>query len=158
MTADREGRCGVSTHSIFRPEGTHATSRMKIVSSAALLLAAALLSACDAGEPAAALPGELVVSLATPNTADGALLIAISGPDAVSAVQPAAAGAVVRARTQGTTTNVAVFGALADGPLLRISVPDVRQAKRYTATVREAADPENAVRPSLAGYALTVSP
>jgi hypothetical protein len=131
---------------------------MKIVPPAAMLLAAALLSACDAGEPAAALPGELVVTLATPHPADGALLIAISGPDAVSSVQPAAAGAVVRARTQGTTTNVAVFGALADGPLLRISVPDVRQAKRYTATVREAADPENAVRPSLAGYALTVSP
>lgn len=130
---------------------------MKKVFSAALLLAAALLSACDAGEPAAPLPGELTVALATPNPVDGALLIAVSGPDAVVSAQPAAPGAVVRMRSQGTTTHLAVFGTLADGPLLRISVPDVRQAARYTATVREAADPANAVRPSLAGYALTVS-
>jgi len=34
----------------------------------------------------------------------------------------------------------------------------VREAARYAATVREAADSTNALRPSLAGYALTVSP
>jgi hypothetical protein len=132
---------------------------MKTLPRAALLLAAALLPACgggDASEPAQPVPGDLTVSLATPN-ADGALLIAITGPDAVGAVQPAAAGAVVRARTQGTTTTVAVFGALAAGPLLRLSVPDVRQAAHYTATLREAADAQNAPRASLAGYSLAVT-
>ena len=130
---------------------------MKMRSRAVLLMAAALLSACDAGEPATPLPGELTVSLATPNPADGAVLVSVTGPDAASSVQAAAAGNVVRSRTQGTTTIVAVFGTVAAGPLLRLSVPDVRQAKRYTATVAEAADLGNAVRPSLAGYALTVS-
>ena len=130
---------------------------MKIVSAAALVLAAVFASGCDAGEPATPQPGELVVSLATPGPADGAMLVTITGPDAVSLVQPAVADGVVRARIQGTTTTVAVFGTLMDGPLLRISVPDVRQAKRYTATVREAADSSNQLRASLAGYALTVS-
>src|SRR5690349_6940610 len=98
--------------------------RMKILPRAALLLAAAFLPACggDAGEPAKPIPGDLTVSLATPNT-DGALLVAISGPAAVGAVQAAAPGAVVRARTQGTTTTVAVFGTLGAGPLLRLTVP-----------------------------------
>ena len=130
--------------------------RMKTLPRAVLLLAAALLPACDAAAPAKPLPGDLTVSLATPYT-DGALLIAITGPDAVGAVQAAAPGAVVRARTQGTTTTVAVFGTLAAGPLLRLSVPDVRQAERYTATVTEAADDQNAPRASLSVYALTVS-
>ena len=130
---------------------------MRTLLRAAPLLAAALLSACDAGEPAKPLPGELVVSLATPNPADGAMVVTITGPGAVGAVQAAAAGNVVRSRTQGATTSVAVFGAIAAGPLVRIAVPDVRQAEGYTATVREAADPANALRPSLAGYALTVS-
>ena len=129
---------------------------MKTLPRAILVLAAALLAACDAGEPAKPLPGDLTVTLATPN-ADGALLVAVTGPGAVGAVQAAAPGAVVRTRTQGTTTTVAVFGTLAAGPLLRLSVPDVRQAKAYTATVREAADAQNAPRASLAGYALTVS-
>lgn len=130
---------------------------MKTVVRAALLLSAVLLGACDAGEPAAPLPGDLILTLATPNAADGAMVVSITGPDAVSAVQAAAPGVVVRARTQGATTTVALFGALADGPLVRITVPDVRQARRYSATVREAADPQNAARASLAGYALTVS-
>ena len=129
---------------------------MKIVSRAALLLAAALLAACDAGAPAKPLPGDLTVSLATPNV-DGALVVAITGPDAVGAVQAAAPGTVVRVRTQGTTTTVAVFGAVAAGPLLRLTVSDVRQASRYAATVREAADEQNAPRASLAGYTLAVS-
>jgi hypothetical protein len=130
---------------------------MKTVVRAALLLSAVLLCACDAGEPATPLPGDLILTLATPNAADAAMVVSITGPDAVSAVQAAAPGAVVRARTQGTTTTVAVFGALAAGPLVRITVPDVRQARRYVATVREAADAQNASRASLAGYALTVS-
>jgi hypothetical protein len=83
--------------------------------------------------------------------------VAITGPGAVGAVQAAVPGTVVRSRTQGTTTTVAVFGAPAAGPLLRISVPDVRLAQQYAATVTEAADTQNAPRASLAGYALTVS-
>ena len=129
---------------------------MKTLPRAALLLAAALLAACDAGAPAKPLPGDLTVTLATPNK-DGALLVSITGPAAVGPVQAAAPGAVVRARTQGTTTTVAVFGTLAAGPLLRFSVPDVRQASQYRATVSEAADTQNASRASLAGYALAVS-
>ena len=132
---------------------------MKLLTRAALLLAAALLPACgDAGAPAKPQPGDLTVTLATPN-ADAAMVVSITGPGAVGAVQAASPGAVARARTEGTTTTVAVIGAhdaLGAGPLLRISVPDVRQAKEYAAVVREAADLQNAPRASLAGYALTV--
>jgi hypothetical protein len=52
---------------------------------------------------------------------------------------------------------VAVFGTLAAGPLLRITVPDVRQASQYQATVLDAADLNNAARPSVSAYVLTVS-
>jgi hypothetical protein len=128
---------------------------MKLLLRAALLLAAALLPACVADEPATPQPGDLTVTLATPNT-DGAMVVSITGPGVVGAVQAASPGAVVRSRTAGTTTTVAVFGALGAGPLLRVSVPDVRQAKQYAAVVREAADAQNAPRASLSGYALTV--
>ena len=128
---------------------------MKLLLRAAPLLAAALLAACDAGEPAKPLPGDLTVSLATPNT-DAAMVIAITGPGAVGAVQPASPGIGVRAHMTGATTTVAAFGTLDAGPLLRISVPDVRQAQQYAAVVREAADGQNALRASLAGYALSV--
>lgn len=134
---------------------------MKLFTRVALLLAAALLPACgggDAGAPATPQPGDLTVTLATPNT-DAAMVISITGPGVVGAVQAVSPEAVVRTRTQGTTTTVALFaahGTLGAGPLLRLSVPDVRQAKQYAALVREAADLQNAQRASLAGYALEV--
>lgn len=130
---------------------------MTRITCAALLLAAALLSACDAGEPEQAAPGDLVVTLDTPGNSDRALLLTLSGPAAVTAVQGAAPSYVVHARTQGTTTRVAVFGAVADGPLLRVTVPDVRQAGRYTATLVESAGASNVPHADLTGYELTVS-
>jgi len=37
-------------------------------------------------------------------------------------------------------------------------VPDAGAAARYTATVLEVADRQDAVRPSLSGYAITMTP
>lgn len=124
---------------------------------AAVLLLGALLSACDANGPDKPVPGDLVVSLDTPGGADRALLLTVTGPAAPTAVVGAAPAYVVHARTQGTTTRVAVFGALADGALLRVTVPDVRQADRYTATLVESADAANVPRAGVAGYALTIA-
>ncbi len=126
--------------------------------SAALL--AALLAACGdsgGGTPAQASPGVLTVSLAAPVADDRALVISITGPGAVSDVQPAAAGYAVYAGTQGAATRVAVLGAIAAGPVLRFGVPDVRQAKRYRAAVVDAADGTNTARGSMSPYTLTVS-
>lgn len=53
--------------------------------------------------------------------------------------------------------NVALFGQLGNGAVLRFSVPDVNQAAAYSASVQEVADATNALRPSLAGYQLVVA-
>jgi hypothetical protein len=127
---------------------------MNRFSRAALLLAVVLVAACDGG-PASdqPRPGDLLVSLSTPNADDRALLVSIAGPEEISAVAAASPAFVVHTRTQGTTTRVAVFGSLADGPVLRLTVPDTRRAAEYTATVLDAADGGNADR-AATGYAL----
>ncbi|HYH80203.1 MAG TPA: hypothetical protein VEX86_10405 [Longimicrobium sp.] len=132
---------------------------MKTLTCSAALLAAALLAACgeSGGTPAQASPGVLTVSLAAPVAGDRALVIAITGPGQVSEVQPAVPGYTAFARTQGTGARVAVMGAIAAGPVLRITVPDVRQAKQYQAAVVDAADGGNTARASMAAYSLTVS-
>ncbi|HSU14775.1 hypothetical protein [Longimicrobium sp.] len=132
---------------------------MKPISRAALLVAAALLSACGGGDgtgSAAPGPGVLTVTLDNPNAGDRALVLTLSGPAAVTDVQPAVATNVVYTRTQGTTTRVAVFGTIADGALLQVSVPDAGRAGEYSATVQEAADAGNAARGSVSGYSATV--
>jgi len=51
-----------------------------------------------------------------------------------------------------------VVGNLANGAVVTLHVPDVGAAASYTANVLEVADRQDALRPSLAGYALTVAP
>jgi len=131
---------------------------MKAFSWLAVAAGAALLAGCDGGgTPAQPTPGVLTVSLAAPVAGDRALMIAITGPAAVSDVQAAAIGYTTFAGSQGATTRVAVFGAIAGGPVLHFSVPDTRQAGQYQASVVDAADVQNTARTSLAAYKLSVS-
>lgn len=132
---------------------------MKAFSWLAVAAGAALLAGCDSGggTPAQPTPGVLTVSLAAPVAGDRALVIAITGPAAVGDVQAAATGYTTFAGAQGATTRVAVFGAIADGPVLRFSVPDTRQAGQYQASVVDAADGQNTARTSLTAYKLSVS-
>ncbi|HEU0012554.1 MAG TPA: hypothetical protein VFQ45_02685 [Longimicrobium sp.] len=126
------------------------------------LLALAALAGCDGPRtteppPDPAEPGILTVTLATPAADDRALVVQISGPEAIGAVTSAGGGYLVHSRTAGTTVRVAVFGPLADGPLLRISVPDVRKAAAYSAQVMEVAGASHALRETLSGYSAVVA-
>jgi hypothetical protein len=105
-----------------------------------------------------AVPGTLTVRLVTPNADDGAILLEITGPAPAAEIAAAVQGAVVHARSNGNTTRAAVFGSLANGALIRFSVPDVNAAPQFTAQVTEASDRTSALRTSLTGYQLTIAP
>ena len=129
-------------------------------SRAALVVAAALLSACGGGDgtgSASPGPGVLPVTLDDPNSSDRAVVLTLNGPGQITAVEAVSAAHVVYTRTQGSTTRVAVFGVIGDGALLHLSVPDAARAAEYTATVAEAADASNAARASVSGYTATVT-
>jgi hypothetical protein len=129
---------------------------MKTTLRAAALVCAAFLAACDPGGPARPQPGDLTVAVATPNTDDRAMVITISGPQPPTDVQPATPDYVVHSRIVGSSARVAVFGLIANGPVLKVSVPDLRQARSYTATLVEAVDVRNVPRASTAGYTVTL--
>ena len=103
-------------------------------------------------------PGTLTLSLDTPHDDDRALLVRVVGPDSMTAVQLEAADVTMHTRGEGNDTlRIALFGALADGALLRFSVPDTRAVADYSAEVLEASGPAAALRASATGYELTVS-
>lgn len=133
----------------------HRLSSPRRLATVALLAVTGLLAGCDKG-PSGPVPGELVIRLETPNATDRAVMISITGPVAPGAVSAARAGDVVYSETVGTTVKAAVFGRLASGDLLRLSVADVKQSRSYAATVVEAADSTNALRAVLSGYRATV--
>lgn len=101
-------------------------------------------------------PGDLTLSLATPNSNDGAIRLTITGPAAPTAVTAASAGLQVFKGALGTTTVVIVTGALADGPLLHITVPDTRKDEDYTVAINEVSSTAFAVV-ATTGYAVDVS-
>ena len=124
------------------------------VTAAAVVVSASL--ACGEGTTAP-VPGTLVVSVTTPNSDDGAMLFTVEGggigkPTAVSSSH------VLFFRATGTTSLTAVVvGNIAAGPLLSFEAPDVGLASSYTTTITEVAARDNALRPSLSGYTLSVS-
>jgi hypothetical protein len=121
---------------------------------AVLVLDAACANDATGGKAQA---GTLTLRLTTPHADDGAMTFTVSGGPIDSA---AAVNASLRlfARRDGETLNGAVVGALANGAVITVYVPDAGAAARYTATVVEVADRQDALRPSLSGYAITVTP
>ena len=110
------------------------------MSSARLLLLAAVLgvAACGGGSDLSApLSGPLDLALQTPADNDGIVLVEVTGGtvDSVTAL-----GYRTQASSVGTAPlRIVVSGALRDGKLVRIWVPDRTRASDYTGTVVEAA-------------------
>jgi len=102
-------------------------------------------------------PGTLTLRLTTPNVDDGAMTFQVSGAaiDSATAVNQSLR---LFTRRDGDGVVGVVVGTVANGAVITLHVPDVGEAARYTATVLEVADRQDALRASLAGYALTVTP
>ncbi|MBC7790217.1 MAG: hypothetical protein H7Z74_09755 [Anaerolineae bacterium] len=126
--------------------------RLRQAFSALAIASACTLAACgkDRG-PAAPKAGELTLNLTTPYADDGAILVAISGPQ-IGTVRAASSALAVHSRAVSGGVKVAVFGDIASGALLRIAVPDVSQPSKYSATVVEVSDRANALRSQSPGY------
>jgi hypothetical protein len=107
---------------------------------------------------AVAQPGTLSLRLTTPQADDGAMTFAVSGPAIDNATAVDVSLRLFTRQADGSTLVGAVVGALGNGVVVTLQVPDVGAAARYTARVVEVADRQNVLRASLAGYALTVAP
>ncbi len=129
------------------------TSGWILAVGAVLLGGVACSNDATGGDP---LGGTLTLRLTTPHADDGAMRFVVSGP-AIDTAEAINASLRLFTRSEGGSTVVgAVVGTLANGAVITLHVPDVGAAARYTATVLEVADRQDALRTSLAGYALTV--
>jgi hypothetical protein len=135
--------------------------RPRLIPFVAIVLAAAPGFACSGDKgptgPPRPAPGILRVQLVTPNADDGALVVSLIGPGAISDVSaPAGTGYLVHSRGAGGQTMVAVFGAIRSGELITFSVADVHQAAGYQAQLIDIADDQNTLRPTKDAYGLSV--
>ena len=102
--------------------------------------------------------GTVTLRLTTPHADDGAVLFEVSGSPIDSATADNASLRLFTRRAGETTIIGAMVGVVTNGAEVTLHVPDAGAAVGYTAEVLEVADRENALRTSLAGYALTVGP
>lgn len=107
---------------------------------------------------AAPQPGTLSIRLTTPRADDGAMTLEVSGAPIDNATAIDGSLRLFTRQADGARLVAAVVGALGNGAVVTLQVPDVGAAARYTARVLEVADRQNVLRTSLAGYTLTVAP
>ena len=122
-----------------------------------LRLAGAALTACgdDTAEPP--IPGSLLLSVTTPATDDGAIMVRVTGPG-IMGVQPTSSGQDLFWRLSSEDeVRAIVIGAVQTGPLLTVQVPDVNRVEEYTAQVGEVAAESDAIRSALTGYSLSLT-
>ena len=100
-----------------------------------------------------AVAGSLTVHLTDPSAGDAAILIRVTGPAMRGNVVSLASGARLDERDKPGEITIALFGKIVSGDVVRFDVPDVAKVDEYSATVVDAADGTNALRPSLSGYA-----
>jgi hypothetical protein len=125
---------------------------------AGALLGLSLAACSESSGPPVPKPGDLTLKLSLPSASDDrAMLVSISGPEAIGAITPATPGYTVFGRANGTTAKVAVFGTLTSGAAVKFAVPDINKASEYTGTVTEVSGPANELRNQLAGYSVTVA-
>jgi hypothetical protein len=127
------------------------------------LFSLALLTACGGSDPtqsttppitATATAGWLAIELDSPNTNDGAVQIAVTGPAMSEARVEAPFDGL--GTLSGTSAIVVVTGPLQDGVVARIRVPDIAKSAQYSATVQAAAVKGSYALQTLTGYRATV--
>lgn len=119
------------------------------------LLALLGFAACGGSDLSAPLSGPLDLVLDTPADDDGIVLVEIAG-GAVDSVT--ALGYRTETSPHGATpVRVVVSGALADGKLARIWVPDRTRASDYSVTALEAAARSTYALRDVADYRITIT-
>lgn len=119
-------------------------NRARILTVLAVALGVALGGACggdgdDGGPTQTPGPGTLTVVLAAADNEATAIQFRISGATITNVA--AVGGLTIFQRTDGNTVNIALIGAMGDGPVATFDVPDV--SGTYTVSVVDVADSQN---------------
>ncbi|MBI2073664.1 MAG: hypothetical protein HYT81_11670 [Gemmatimonadetes bacterium] len=119
-----------------------------------LTLAALAAGSCSSGPVA----GELTISLVTPNSDDGAIVVRVTASESkeITSVTLACSGCkLFKEQPSATELRAVLTGDLVAGPLLRVSVTDTKEPSSYTAQITALASRTYQVR-SPSGYSLTI--
>jgi hypothetical protein len=116
-----------------------------------LLLALVAFAGCADEGPVAG-PATMTATLRSPNGAEGAAVVLLVG-DGVGTITPVG-GTEVYSHTGGSTTQVVLINQAGGELSFQVAVADATQPPE--AVVQQVAGPDDALRPTLVGYALEI--
>jgi len=119
------------------------------------LLALTLLAACGSDKPVGPVAGDLTLTLVSPGSADGAILVRVTGE--IESVTGLGNYVVEAAEVPGGMWRIVVAGTIVPGPIARIRVPDVNDTAPYLAIVEQVAARGTFALLSTGGYTVQVS-
>lgn len=123
----------------------------------ALFSVAAGVSCSDSPiAPPSPLLTSAVVSLTTPSSDDGALVITVRGPD-VTDIQAVSSAHVVYPRYAAQEARVVIVGDVGAGPLLTIRLSRAHALSEYSTSIEQVAMRNDSLRASTTGYQLSLS-
>lgn len=120
----------------------------------ALFVIAAGISCSES--PTAPAPTAAVVSLTTPNTDDGALVVTVRGPE-LTDIQAVSSAHVVYSRYAPQEAHVIIVGDVGAGPLLTVKLGAGHAISEYSASIEQVAMRNDSLRVSTTGYQLSLS-
>jgi hypothetical protein len=97
------------------------------------------------------------VSLTTPNTDDGAVVITLSGPGLTTMQSSSSSNLFYSRAVSDSESRVIVVGDVAAGALFTFKVADGKQLSAYSATIGQVATRADALRSSTTGYKLAIA-
>ena len=102
-------------------------------------------------------PGSAVVSLATPNADDGAIVVSIHGPG-LTTLASASSDYVFYSRLAGAQdARVILVGNVAAGPIFTFKLAAGSAVSAYTVTIDQVANRGDVLRASTMNYSLTIT-
>lgn len=102
--------------------------------------------------------GDLTVSLVTPNSDDGAIVVRVTASESkeVTGASVACGGCqIFLEQPSGTELRAVITGSVAAGPLVRLSVTDTKSPSAYTVQIQQVASRTYQLR-STSGYSFTI--
>ena len=111
-----------------------------------------LLAACSNSTGPTA--GILSLTVASPHKDDGGLMLTVYGGPVDSVEAP---GYVIHAAHVADSVKMIVTGNLVSGVIVRVHIPDSRQASRYSARISQAAARQTYVQRDPASYTVSLA-
>ena len=102
-------------------------------------------------------PGSAVVSLATPNSDDGAVVVTLHGPGLATFTSASSAYIFYSRLASAQDAHLIVVGNLSAGPLFTFTPAAGASLADYTASIEQVANRTDALRTSTSNYALTIT-